>query len=160
MVSRLLSMGHHTPLEFVTLKFRVRCNRAVSHELVRHRHMSVVQESQRYVKVPDGGFAFDLPPDCPVNLKRSFDAFYRRAEALYRDLLEKGVKAEDARLVLPNAVMSTLHVMMNLREFRHFVDLRTSAAAWEPMRRVAGEMVFRFCEACPQDRFLLAGVVH
>ncbi len=43
-----------------------------------------------------------------------------------------GIKNEDARFVLPNAVESKIVITANLREWRHIIELRGSPdAQWE-----------------------------
>jgi thymidylate synthase (FAD) len=56
----------------------------------------------------------------------------KRAKKLYSELQELGIKNEDARFVLPNAVQSEIVVTANFREWRHIFDLRGEAEAqWE-----------------------------
>jgi len=50
----------------------------------------------------------------------------------YSELLELGLKPEDARFVLPNACTTTITVSGNFREWRNFLTLRLSPRAqWE-----------------------------
>ena len=45
-IRRLIKMGHESPLEHASATFRIRnCSRAMTHQLVRHRLMSVSQQS-------------------------------------------------------------------------------------------------------------------
>jgi len=63
----------------------------------------------------------------------SFNSFNR--------LLKLGVQLEDARYVLPNALMTNLTVTMNARELLHFFKLRlASSAQWE-IRELARRML-------------------
>lgn len=47
-LERLMRQGHHTPFEFADIEIEFICDRGVSHELVRHRLCSPMQESTRY----------------------------------------------------------------------------------------------------------------
>ena len=47
-IRELVSRGHGSPLEHSIYVFEVVCSRACSHQLVRHRHASYSQLSQRY----------------------------------------------------------------------------------------------------------------
>lgn len=47
-IRELISRGHGSPLEHSIYVFEVICSRACSHQLVRHRHASYSQLSQRY----------------------------------------------------------------------------------------------------------------
>ena len=49
-LTRLIQMGHFSPIEHVTFTFAIEgVSRALSHQLVRHRIASYSQKSQRYV---------------------------------------------------------------------------------------------------------------
>ena len=59
-IKRLIKMGHESPLEHASATFRIKnCSRAMTHQLVRHRLMSVSQQSQRYVS--EDNFHYVLP---------------------------------------------------------------------------------------------------
>ncbi|MGB9827958.1 MAG: FAD-dependent thymidylate synthase [Thermosphaera sp.] len=47
-IRELVSRGHGSPLEHSVYVFEIVCSRACSHQLVRHRHASYSQLSQRY----------------------------------------------------------------------------------------------------------------
>lgn len=47
-IKELLRRGHGSPLEHSIYIFEITCSRACSHQLVRHRHASYTQYSQRY----------------------------------------------------------------------------------------------------------------
>ena len=63
------------------------------------------------------------------------------AEKAYNDLIEMGAKAEEARDVLPNSLKTEIVMTANLREWRHFLRLRTSKAAHPQIREVAGMLL-------------------
>ena len=130
-IQRLLKMGHDSPLEHSSATFRIEnCSRAMTHQLVRHRLMSVSQQSQRYVDEKD--FTFVMPAGLPPEFTEEFAADMETIRQMYIKWRQKGLKREDARFVLPNACTSTLVVTANLREWRHIITLRTSPKAqWE-----------------------------
>ena len=55
-VKRLLNSGHHSVIEHVNITVRFRCDRGVTHEIVRHRLAAYSQESTRYVNYSKGKF--------------------------------------------------------------------------------------------------------
>ena len=57
-------------------------------------------------------------------------------EKIYFTLLNKGLKAQAARGVLPNDLKTEINVKANLREWRTIFKLRTAPAAHPDMRRV------------------------
>lgn len=158
LVKRLMIMGHWSPFEFYDLCFSVVTTRAVSHELVRHRLMSIVQQSQRYCRY-DNGLQVIMPATVKDTLE---DALWREhvsdAYDTYLFLLEKGHKPEDARTVLPTATATNMIAKMNLREFRHFLNLRTDKAAWVEMRLLANRMARAFAKRYPDEVYLIEDV--
>jgi len=48
---------------------------------------------------------------------------------MYFRLLDNGMTPEQARSVLPNSLKTELIMTANIREWRHFLKLRTSTAA-------------------------------
>jgi thymidylate synthase (FAD) len=139
----ILTSGHTSALEHASYSFAVDgVSRALTHQLVRHRLASYNQQSQRYVKAAAEP-VFVTPPSLagkPEAAER-FDAAVRAAFAAYRDLLDAGVPAEDARYLLPNAAETKIVVTMNIRELLHFFTLRCcNRAQWE-IRALAHRML-------------------
>ena len=130
-IKRLLKMGHESPLEHACATFRVRnCSRAMTHQLVRHRLMSVSQQSQRYVD--EDRFAYVLPQTLPPEHVEDFHRDMKTIQKMYRKWRDRGLRKEDARFVLPNACVSEIVVSANFREWRHIFSLRLSPKAqWE-----------------------------
>lgn len=149
----ILGRGHESVIEHASVTVRFICDRGVSHEIVRHRLASYSQESTRYCDYSGGNVAFVIPPWCenirpgcpPASWQMSsinaeekqWLAAMRDAEIYYKNLRERGWRPEQARSVLPNSLKTEIVMTANLREWRHFFNLRTSAAAHPQMREVA-----------------------
>lgn len=132
-VKKLIKLGHESVLEHGSLTFKIKTNRNITHELVRHRIASYSQESTRYVKYDDIEF---IPED---HFKTTYaDDMLTRAEDAYTYLIDYGFKPEEARDILPGCVATTIIVTMNMRELRHFLKLRLDKAAHPQMRELAG----------------------
>ncbi len=131
LIGRLLAMGHESPLEHASATFHIQgCSRAMSHQLVRHRMMSVSQQSQRYVQ--ESCFEFVIPPALPANARAEFARDMESIRAMYAKWKNSGLKNEDARFVLPNACATNIVITANFREFRHIFKLRCARnAQWE-----------------------------
>ena len=67
----------------------------------------------------------------------------------YRKLIELGAKPEEARAILPNSLKTEIVVTMNLREWRHFLKLRTAINAHPQMREITIPILKRFKELIP-----------
>jgi len=139
-IRRLIKMGHESPLEHAYATFRIRnCSRAMTHQLVRHRLMSVSQQSQRYVA--EDGFAYVVPESVPAEWVDDFHADMKAIQQMYRKWRDRGLRKEDARFVLPNACTSEIVVSANFREWRHIFKLRTSTKAQWEIRQVCRAML-------------------
>ena len=73
----------------------------------------------------------------------------KNTELTYFELLNKGLKAQESREVLPNATKTELNMKANLREWRHFFNLRCSQAAHPDIRILALDLLKQFHEAIP-----------
>lgn len=118
--------------------FKFNCDRAVSHELVRHR-CSVAQSSQRYCgydKEKFGGqITYIIPPDFDewnINDQNTFIMDLETAEDAYLRLRNSGKPAEIARGVLPNATMTEVILTANVPQWRHFLNLRSFGTTGKP----------------------------
>lgn len=132
--------GHTSVLEHATVTFRINgISRACSHQLVRHRLASYVQESQRYTKIDTNTDWYVVPPTIAESDDR-YDFFVEHMERCgdaYRSALDAGIKPEDARYLLPEATKTNLVVTMNIREFESFYKLRSDKAAQWEIRKLA-----------------------
>lgn len=137
MIRHLYRCHHHSPFEHTQFTFLIEgISRACSHQLVRHRHMSPTQRSQRYCL--EDGFEFVVPDNATNN--DTFLAAMENAQASYNALIADGVPNEDARAVLPNACTTKLMVTVNLRELIHMCNFRLCARAQKEIRDVVASM--------------------
>src|SRR5512134_625120 len=149
LVRRVLSMGHASVLEHVTLTFGVEgISRAASHQLVRHRIASYSQQSQRYVAAE---FGYVTPPTvaAPPGLRKEYDRHMASCSRLYGKMMRAGIPPEDARFVLPNATETKILITMNARELHHFFALRTCRRAQWEIREMATRMLILANEKAP-----------
>ena len=158
LISKVISSGHYSTIEHVQLSFAIsNVSRACTHQLVRHRHMSFSQKSQRYVK-EKGEFDFIIPNAIASNpeLNELFEEHMREVAKLYQTFVEKGIKAEDARAILPNATSSSLVASLNLRELIHLANLRLCTRAQLEVRMLVKMMCD---EVLKQEPWLKAHLV-
>lgn len=145
------------PTEYHEKRYCVKfvCSRAISHELVRHRKMSFIQESQRYVNYSKNKFKKEIKFIRPLwyddnkhNVYyESFsedqwtkeDRFYKacmNSERDYFQLLDYGLKPQEAREVLTNSTKTEIYVTGFKSDWDKFFDLRCDIAAHPEMRRL------------------------
>lgn len=142
LIERVISSGHYSTIEHIQLSFAIsNISRACTHQLVRHRHMSFSQKSQRYVK-EKGDFDYIIPSQIAANaeLKEKFEKHMQKVAQLYQEFVESGIKAEDARAILPNATASSMVASLNLRELIHLANLRLCTRAQLEIRTLIKKM--------------------
>ena len=115
------------------------CDRGVSHELVRHRPCSFAQESTRYVNYGGKDMEFIEPVEfggwSPGSQQKFVNAC-GRSEELYKAMLYGGLKPQQARAVLPNALKTEIVVTADAAEWAHIKKLRTHPSAHPDMVRL------------------------
>ena len=141
-IKMLIKSGHLSVLEHTYATFRISgASRSFTHQLVRHRLCSFIQQSQRYVDETHFNY---IEPDSIENNPEAhsiFVDFMDRAKEVYSKLQKLKIKKEDSRYVLPNAVESQIVVTANLREWRHIIYLRGKLQSQWEIRRVAIEIL-------------------
>ena len=137
LVKHLYKNGHHSVFEHIYFTFKIEgISRACSHQLVRHRHCSFTQRSQRYCS--ENGFDYVTPPTITENW---FDVCMDDIKYWYNVHQEHDIPNEDARYILPNACVTELYLSCNLRELIHIANERLcSRAQWE-IRELVKQMV-------------------
>lgn len=124
-------------------------NRAVTHEIVRHRPCSFLQESQRYCRYDRDKFGNEVTFIKPLFFKSDskeyqlWEKSMGEAEKTYLMLL-KTSSPQAARTVLPNSCKTEIIIFANLLEWLHIFKLRTTPAAEPSMREVMVPLSSRF----------------
>ena len=142
-IAGIIKRGHETVLEHGVLTVKFICDRGVSHEIVRHRIASYCQESTRYCNYSQDKFGNEITVIRPCFLMEGTKKYELwshacdRAESAYFDMLICGCTPQEARSVLPNSLKTEVVMTANIREWRHFIKLRTSEKAHPQMRQVA-----------------------
>lgn len=154
-LAHILEVGHLAVLEHGSVSFYLTgISRALSHELIRHRHFSFSQLSQRFV--PDDDADVVAPP--PVAGRPELQAMLAKAaadaHAAYRELLaaleaeladaptaslRRKQARQAARAVLPAATETRMVVTGNYRAWRHFIGMRATEHADLEIRELAIE---------------------
>lgn len=150
LLTRLRTSHHDSPLEHVSFTFAIEgISRALSHQLVRHRIASYSQQSQRYVQ--EDAFDYIVPEAIQQNSRALtiFEKMMADAQKAYSDLIEEGIKAEDARYVLPNAAETKIVVTMNARTLLHYFAERCCSRAQLEHQRLANAMLAEVVQIAP-----------
>mgnify|MGYP001771372158 CR=1 FL=1 len=167
MIKKLIKMNHLAMIEHASVSVLFTCDRGVTHEIVRHRVASYAQESTRYVNYSKdkfgneigyidiaGGIALDTKmKDLPVETIDAIISEWNQAcidaEKHYMKMLELGATPQIARSVLNNSTKTDINVTMNLREWRHFFELRCDTPAHPQMRELVIPLLKEMSEVIP-----------
>ena len=141
LVKHLYKNAHDSVFEHIYFTFKIEgISRACSHQLVRHRHCSFTQRSQRYCS--EDGFEVVKPKSFEGAYEYDgwFKDFTNIIQDGYKDLQKQNVPNEDARYLLPNACATSLYMSLNLRELIHMANERLCTRAQWEIRDLVKEM--------------------
>ena len=158
----IIKRGHESVIEHESISVKVICDRGVTHEIVRHRIASYSQESTRYCNYTSDKFSnqiscIDIATGFHYNMdneadRKKWDIWNQAmmaAEQYYFALIAAGAKPEEARSVLPNSLKTEIVMTMNLREWRHFIRLRSSRAAHPQIAEITAQILAEFTKRYP-----------
>jgi thymidylate synthase (FAD) len=164
-LAHILEVGHLSVLEHGTVSFYFTgVSRSFTHELIRHRHFSYSQLSQRYVPERDAAMVEPAVIADDPELHKKFVAATEASVQAYTELLE-GLEArfadvanptlrrkqarQAARAILPNATETRIVVTGNYRAWRHFVAMRATEHADVEIRELAVECLKQLQRVAP-----------
>lgn len=169
-VRQIVHNGHEAMLEHLSVTVKFICSRGVGNEIVRHRIASFGQESTRYCNyskterfenkitaiwpVHTFGDPGDDQADFMRVISQNEDAkiWYNHmvaCEKAYDALVENDLRPEIARDVLPLGLKTELVMTANIREWRHFFNLRLLGTTGRPhpeIKYLAGMVFDKFVE--------------
>lgn len=150
-IGNLLTQKHYSPLEHSSYTFYLSgISRAASHEIVRHRHLSFSQKSQRYV-LDREPFEISLHPSIEAEFGEEPEDFiedtlygFESSLTIYEALRDRGLThkqaSEAARQVLPNAAAVNIVVTGNARSWMEFISKRDSDSADKELQVIARQI--------------------
>lgn len=154
-VENILKRGHESVIEHEKVTAKIICDRGITHEIVRHRIASYSQESTRYCNYQKNKFGNELTFIKPVFWEEGSPEYIlwcemmKKIEENYMRLINMGASPQEARSILPNSLKTEIIVTMNLREWRHFLRLRTAETAHPQMQEIARPMLVSFQKLIP-----------
>jgi thymidylate synthase (FAD) len=172
LLSYLVRHKHWSPFEHSYATFEIETSKAIGIQLIRHRSFSFQEFSQRYQDVNRLESMFEpieLRAQCEDNRQSStkvinpeIDFNYPRVKAnmviknhlkeshkLYNELLKAGVAREQARMVLPLATTTKIHMTGSIRSWIHFLELRDDEHAQKEIQLIAKEIKRIFISEFP-----------
>jgi len=173
LLSYLVRHKHWSPFEHGHATFEIETSKAIGIQLIRHRSFSFQEFSQRYQDVNRLGDIFEpieLRAQCEDNRQSSTEVInpklpiignegayakdiirghFEHTHMLYNKLLEAGVAREQARMVLPLATTTKIHMTGSIRSWIHFLELRDDEHAQKEIQLIAKEIKKHFRKQFP-----------
>lgn len=148
-VRSLIAKGHESVLEHVSVSLYVEgVSRNLSHELIRHRHLSFSELSQRYVNMEKANVI--VPPACRETRGEDLETiegstwqedYSELTDGLISEGNTRKQAREAARYVLPAGMETKFVVSGNLRAWRDVLKKRHSKYADAEMQLFAAEVL-------------------
>ncbi|GAA2059719.1 FAD-dependent thymidylate synthase [Polymorphospora rubra] len=164
-LAHILEVGHLSVLEHGSVTFYFTgVSRSFTHELIRHRHFSYSQLSQRYVPERDAAMVEPRVIAEDPELHKKFVEATEASVRAYTELLEgletrfadvehatlrRKQARQAARAVLPNATETRIVVTGNYRAWRHFIAMRATEQADVEIRELAVECLRQLQRVAP-----------
>ena len=153
LIKYLAKHGHWTPFGHGSLQFHIKAPVFVARQLVKHQVGLVWNEvSRRYVNSEPEFYTPEVWRGAPENKKQGssdikididpndFVRMYDSAKWMYEHLLEIGVCPEQARMVLPQSMMTEWYWSGTLYAFARVCNLRCKDDAQKETQMVAKQI--------------------
>lgn len=157
LVKYLVDNKHWSPLDMVDMCVEITTTRDIARQILRHRSFYFQEFSQRYADpTEDLGFRLrDARLQDKKNRQNSIETsdyemkvewvtlqqeVVAQSNKAYKWAIENGVAKEQARAVLPEGLtLSRMYMKGTLRNWIHYVDVRTDKATQKEHRLIAEE---------------------
>lgn len=144
--------SHFATMRFAHAVFNITgISRACANQMVRHKFLDFLQRSQRYCNEAESEFV--NPFEDGTDAHRAASMLFEISNISYKELIDHGVKKEDARMVLPLAVTTELNVVGSLQAWHDFLygnAGRLQKAAQGEIKDVARQIENLLSHACPE----------
>ena len=152
LINYLIKHKHWSPFEMVSMCLKIETTRSVAAQILRHRSFSFQEFSQRYAPVTLDPVVPDLRLQDHSNRQNSIDSMnehdkqlfqlqlkqhYEQSHWLYNQMLSAGVAKECARMILPMASTTEIHITGNLRNLLGFLNVRCDHHSQKEIQDIA-----------------------
>ena len=155
--------SHWSVFEHVNMTVEITTSRAIAAQILRHRSFVFQEFSQRYAEATN----FEIYParrqdtknrqnsidDLDEDTKEWFamaqQLITEDARATYDEALRRGVAKEQARFLLPLSTETTLYMTGNVRNWIHYIELRSENGTQKEHADIAAAIKKIFKEQFP-----------
>ena len=157
---------HWSVFEQAHMTLEIETTRAIAAQILRHRSFTFQEFSQRYAQSNELGeielpelrrqdiknrqnSIDDLDKDVVDKLNRQMITLFSSAQALYNQMVEKGVAKECARMVLPLCTPTRIYMTGSVRSWIHYIELRSAHGTQKEHMEIAESCKDVFKEQFP-----------
>lgn len=151
---------HWSIFEMVDMCVEIQTSRAIGSQILRHKSASFQEFSQRYASVQTFE-DIELRKQGKTNrqvgdeeiedeqLKVEINTILSQTNKLYHKMIDGGIARECARMILPMTTQTTMYMKNNVRNWIHYIDLRTKPDTQKEHRNIALAIKEIFIENFP-----------
>lgn len=154
---------HWSVFEHVYFTVEIKTSRAIAAQILRHRSAVFQEFSQRYSKAVDceiyparrqdkknrQNSVDDMDEEVQTWFEKAQQSVWALSEQLYKEALEKDIAKEQARFLLPLSTATTLYMTNNLRNWIHYISLRSGNGTQTEHREIAEQIKEIFKQEFP-----------
>ena len=170
-ISRLLAYcikhKHWSIFEMASMCLELNTTRGLAAQILRHRSFNFQEFSQRYADtslLQEDIPVFELRRQDTKNRQNSIDdvdqeiiykwnskirEHFSRAKSIYDGMIKDGIAKECARFVLPLATPTRLYITGNVRNWIHYIELRTANGTQKEHIDIANKCKYIFIQQFP-----------
>jgi thymidylate synthase (FAD) len=155
--------AHWSVFEHVNMTVEIQTSRAIAAQILRHRSFVFQEFSQRYAEAVDvetyparrqdnknrQNSIDDMDEDVKKWFQFAQEDIANVSMNLYKQALAKGIAKEQARFLLPLSTSTTLYMTGNVRNWLHYVELRTKNGTQLEHKEIADAIKVIFSEQFP-----------
>lgn len=163
LLSYCIKHGHWSVFEMGSMCVEITTSRAIAQQILRHRSFHFQEFSMRYAKVSEFE-TYEARRQDTKNRQNSIDDMSQEdkewfedaqetvqnfAYITYREALERGIAKEQARFLLPLSTVTKLYMHGTVRDWIHYLNLRTANGTQKEHADIAKEIQKIFLDNLP-----------
>ena len=168
LLSYCIKHQHHSVFEHAHITMEIKTTRDIAAQILRHRSFTFQEFSQRYAAVTEVAEVPDLRLQDHKNRQNSIKVsddddmqntlemfkidiqnLFQEAQTLYEEMLDAGIAKECARKVLPLNTKTKLYMTGTVRNWIHYIKLRSSNGTQHEHMVIAEQAKAVFTETLP-----------
>jgi len=154
---------HWSVFEHINMTVEITTSRAIAAQILRHRSFVFQEFSQRYSEALSAekiearrqdtknrqNSINDMRKEDKEWFERQQNRLWMEAKAEYDEALRRGIAKEQARFLLPLSTQTTLYMTGNVRNWIHYIELRSENGTQKEHADIANEIKKIFREQFP-----------